>query len=223
MERKRIAVYSGPRNVSGGKVISRLVELKTRFATIGKEDLVANDLGGYSAIVFPGGHSVQAGKKGDTNVRDYVRGGGGFLGICAGLHYAVDLGLLDVDLMYVRGGGHYRARVIKRHPVTAGYKLVLVKRRRHERWSPVKYSSVGRVVLRRGNGGLIVPGKKVDVLVTYDDADTLAAVVAGTYGKGRVALFSPHPESSDAPTENSEEQDGFRLLVNALRFVSRAR
>jgi len=77
-------------------------------------------------------------------------------------------------------------------------------------------------VLRRGNGGFIVPGKNVDVLVTYDDTDTLAAVVAGTCGKGRVVLFSPHPESSDDPMEGSEEQDGFRLLVNAVRFVSRA-
>ena len=223
MARKRIALYSGKFNVSGRTIAPLLINMKVPFATISEADVTANDLAGYSALLFPGGHSVQIGRKGDEHVREFVRKGGGFLGICAGLHYGADLKLLDIDMMYVRGGGMHQARVVKKHPVTAGYSLAALRPQRHKIWSPVKYLPEGRVKIARSNGGLIIPGENVDVLVTYDDTDRFAAVVAGHYGKGRVVLMSPHPEATPAPDKalKEKEQDAYPLLFNAVHYASR--
>ena len=218
---KQIAVYTGAYNVNGARVGARLDERGIAYTSISEKDVISNDLARYSAIVFPGGHSVQIGAEGDDNVRAYVRGGGGFLGICAGLHYGVDLGLLDVGMMYMRGRGTHQARVVKEHPVTAGYDILSEKPLCHTVWSPVAYSPSGRVKLSRANGGIIIPGKDVDVLVTYDDTDRFAAVVAASFGKGRVVLISPHPEGSEKPDPEKEEdgQDALGLFFNAVAFV----
>jgi glutamine amidotransferase-like uncharacterized protein len=219
---KKTGVYFGSKNISGQRVVDGLLRMKAPFSMVTSDDLKNNDLNEYSCLVFPGGHSVQVGKKADQNVKRFVENKGGFLGICAGMHYGIDLKMLDADLVCVRGSGYYQARIIRRHAVTKGYKLVRSTPQQHKIWSPIKYSNEGRVHVRRANGGIIIPGKKTDVLVTYDDTDKLAAIVAGTYGHGRVVLMSPHPESSETPDKKNKEQgqDAFSLFANAVRYVS---
>lgn len=220
----RVALYSGYRGCSGKTIAPFLMAMGVPFSTVNEGHLRRNELEGYSAIIFPGGHSVQAGRKADENVKRFVRRGGGFLGICAGLHYAADLGLLDIDLCYMRGGGYHKIRIIKRHPVTRGYALVPERAIAHKVWSPVKYTAVGRVHINRANGGMIVQRKGNDLLLaTYDDTDLYGAVAAGGFGKGRVVVMSPHPEGSEPPGPEEAAAHALPLLVNAVGWVTRKR
>jgi glutamine amidotransferase-like uncharacterized protein len=88
------------------KIKEHLQKHGFEFEIIDEVD-VANfkKLSGFSLIIFPGGHHVDVGKNGDNNIRKFVRNGGSFLGICAGMHYGCDLKLLDVSIMYMRGKG----------------------------------------------------------------------------------------------------------------------
>lgn len=217
-----IAVFNGPR-ASGVYDAKALKMLKIPFRYVTKNDLIKNRLEGYKAILFGAGHSIQVGPVADRNVKAFVQSGGGFLGICAGEHYGVDLGLLPVDLHYFRGAGEYDIRVIRKHPVTRGYGCVKQKVIKHKKWSPVKYSSHGRIHVRRANGGFLIKKRPTDcILCVYDDLAEFGAIAAGDYGKGRVVLSSPHPELSYLykPNHPNYGKDGFRLFENAVKWIS---
>jgi glutamine amidotransferase-like uncharacterized protein len=221
---KTIALYSGEFSIAGKKVKKRLDEFKFDYNIIDEKDVSKNKgLSKYKLIIFPGGHHVKVGKKGDKNVKEYVRNGGNFLGICAGMHYGCDLKLLDTDIMYMRGSGYYQIRLLKKHPLTEGYELAPKSPLIHKTWSPVEFSTKGRVHTRRGNGGLIIPGKNVDVIATYDDSDKYAAIVSGEFEKGKVVLISPHPESSEEPDKNDKGQgsNALNLFVNTINYLTK--
>ena len=84
----------------------RTLERDGRFAftVVEVAELVYKDAlaqGGYNVVCFPGGaaqHFLRAlGDRGKEVLRDFVRGGGGFVGICAGAYVgsAFGVGLLD--------------------------------------------------------------------------------------------------------------------------------
>lgn len=158
-------------------------------------------------IVHPGGSGGGQGRHlgadGREQIREFVRGGGGFIGICAGAylassHYAWSLNLLDAKVFdrahWARGNG----------PV----KIALTPSGQHV--LAVRESSVG---IHYGQGPLLVPGGDPDLA----DYQTLAhyttsiarngapatamqgttAIALGTFGRGRVLCFSPHPELTD--------------------------
>lgn len=220
---KAIALYSGAHNVTGKKVQKRLDEFKYEYDIINEDDVAGNlDLSQYKLAIFPGGHHVNVGPEGDRKVKEYVKNGGNFLGICAGMHYGCDLKLLDADIMCVRGSGYYEIRIVKKHPATKGYELAPQSPLIHKTWSPVEYSTKGRVHARRGNGGFIIPGNGVEALATYDDSDKYAAIAYGKYGKGKVILMSVHPESSEEsdPANKEQGKSALNLFLNAINHLS---
>lgn len=113
-------------------------------------------------------------------------------------------------------------RVIKKHPVTSGYKLA-EKSKGEGKWNFEK----GRVRIRYANGGFLVVGKGVDVLVSFDEEDMFGAIVAGRRGKGKVVLVSPHTESTPPRDESSSwlkwSQDPLKLFKNSVRYISSER
>ncbi|MFP4027901.1 MAG: MBL fold metallo-hydrolase [Candidatus Brocadiia bacterium] len=84
-----------------------------------------------------------------------------------------------------------------RHPVTAGC----------PRRQKIYYQ----------NGPLIEPGKDVRMLARYEDGG--GAIVCGNRGKGRIVIFSPHPEGSLEKKVNPAETGTLKLLENAVEYV----
>ena len=168
-------------------------------------DIGRMDLKSFDVIVFPGGsgsgQSKTLGEAGLKNVREFVRGGGGYVGICAGAYLACSnfswgLGILNagtVSNQWRRGLG-----IVEAEPTDA---------------APTVLGKVGgRFKVRYNNGPILKSGDRSDlppytVLTLFrtemaENGTPVGAMVntpaqaIATFGKGRVFVSSPHPEGT---------------------------
>ncbi len=173
-------------------------------------------------LVHPGGSGSGRGRAlesdGRTAVREFVRQGGGFLGICAVQYlatndYSWSLGLIDAKVVdrrhWVRGKG------------TVSLRLSPQSQRlfRHDDQRMELFYAQGPLLGRHEWDDPTVPN--YESLALYDSEIAkngaprgvmigTSAIVRGDYGKGRVICFSPHPEL----TENFEH-----LLRKAVDWI----
>jgi glutamine amidotransferase-like uncharacterized protein len=160
----------------------------------------------FDVLIQPGGSgSAQAkslGDEGRKRVKQFVADGGGFIGICAGAYlasaeYPWSLGLLDAHVIddehWARGQGDVELSISKIGRSALGI---------DEEHCPIRYNQ----------GPLLGPGGKDDIndyelLATFESEIAkkgapagvmkgTAAIARGTFGKGRVQCFSPHPEKT---------------------------
>lgn len=171
-------------------------------------DIRAGALDGLRMLVMPGGTSTgiyQALKdEGMQKIREFIRNGGGYVGTCAGCFL-----LLDQD---------NGTKGIRMHMIPYGYKdapsgVLFLKHKltgegmealglTNDTWS-VRFH--GGAVMRPTTN--VIEGAKFEVWAKYaSDSDSWhpvtkrnsvsgnAAILGGTYGKGRVVVFGSHPE-----------------------------
>jgi type 1 glutamine amidotransferase len=159
----------------------------------------------FDTVVFPGGSASQQAKAigdaGRAKLKDYVKNGGGYVGICAGAYLACtnfewSLGILNartVSSKWMRGSGYVDLEVAHDGRPILG--------------------DVGEVFkVRYNNGPIIKPSAQAD-LPSYRALSFFRTEVAkngtpvgvmvdspaqavSTYGKGRVFISSPHPENT---------------------------
>ncbi|MCC7495575.1 MAG: hypothetical protein IT204_24710 [Fimbriimonadaceae bacterium] len=200
------AIYDGPGASSSigrdpywlTRSVSHLPWLELHLC--GPEDLQAGALSQFDAVIFGGGlASEQAkalGAAGLQRVRDYVRGGGGLVGVCAGAFLASCnresfLGVINAKMPVGSGGAVVPLRF------TADGEQVLGCAGRHD----TTYHG-GPLAMEPAGVAALPPFR---TLATYgaDVSDktrtnTRAAVALGQYGAGRVIVFSPHCERTPA-------------------------
>jgi len=164
----------------------------------------ADLLSRYDVIVFPGGSGGEMygrlGREGQQAVRNYVSQGGGYLGICAGAWLASKryLGIANIEGIrpwYVGVGGLQIAMEEKAGNV----------------FSSIHYRAPALRMMEMHNGpmwSLTPPDPSrpcCHVLASYTDKRGTnkmgreffrgkPAIVTDVYGRGRIVLFSPHPE-----------------------------
>ena len=189
------------------EVLRCLPETEGFVATkISADEIRNRALDQCAVLICPGGsgsgESKTLGKEGRDRIREFVTNGGGFIGICAGaylasIEYPWSLGLLNAhvvdDAHWARGQGNVQLKI-----------------------SPVGQASFGvkkeSCTIHFENGPLLGPGEKDDmsdyeVLAAFDSEIAengapagvmkgTAAIARGTFGKGRVVCFSPHPEKT---------------------------
>ena len=209
----RVAVYAGPGAATARGPVAAHVEDIPGYAAdlVSPEDIRAGKLAGYQLVIVPGGsgggQAGALGEEGRAKVREFVKGGGGYVGICAGSYlasssYTWSLNILAADVLdkahWARGTG----------PVG------------------LKYSAPGKtffgppgdtVTIYYGQGPLLAPKTVADKSVPayeplavyegeiYSRGGATPGVMKGTtaaargsYGAGRVFCFSPHPEKTDS-------------------------
>jgi putative intracellular protease/amidase len=167
----------------------------------------AGALKGFDVALFPGGSGSGEAKAleeaGRDQVRSFVEQGGGFLGICAGAYlasadYDWSLHLLDAKVLdrkhWARGSGNVEVSLTE-----SGMKLL--------------GAEGDRATILYWQGPLLAPAGKAEI-PDYEVLGTFAteiakngapsgvmvgttAIARGSYGKGRVFCFSPHPERSE--------------------------
>lgn len=210
----KVYVYAGTGAVLARDVEIALDQLGIPYSEI--DEAVLSKKGSLkdgSVVVFPGGYTRQCvdglGEHGFEHLREFVCSGGGYIGICAGAYMAAPTvevqgnppGLAIIDIGNQRGTG----RTIR------GITLV-------EPQHPLAAECDEEMSIWYQNGPIIQPGANVQVVAVYENGD--AAIVCGTYGEGRVILFSPHPEGSVEEGINAEAIGTLRLLKNAIAFAS---
>ncbi|TVQ00271.1 MAG: biofilm PGA synthesis protein PgaC [Planctomycetaceae bacterium] len=172
-------------------------------------DIRAGKLADVDVLIMPGGsgsgQSRNLEAEGREAIREFVRGGGGYVGICAGSylatsHYEWSLHLINAQVVdrehWARGTG------------TCRLKLTAVGR--SELGEPAE-----EVDVYYGQGPLLAPHDRVD-LPAYETLAEYASEIAkkgaptgvmiGTtaiaraeFGAGRVICYSPHPEVATGP------------------------
>ena len=217
----KVAVYEDKGATGKGipcvtEIMSRTHDIK--LTRLKGADIAAGGLRGYDLVMFTGGSgSAEAaglGEKGREEVRDFVRNGGGYVGICAGAYLACS-------------GFEWGVGILNAKTVSS-------KWRRGQGEVKVEGEAFGQKLTERGvryaNGPIIKADVRKDLpafetLVSFRtelaENDTPVGVMVGspamvrsTYGLGRVFVSSPHPEQT-AGLEN--------LVVQALRWTARTK
>ena len=188
-------------------------------------DVQAGKLDGYDVLVMPGGSGYdrysQLREEGFEKIRKYIRAGGSYYGICAGIAMALNdpkrLRLIPYtrEKNPLRGGFSaavkFNARAEEILGVTAGIRYF----RYHDGPIPAK--------------GDPVPDSEYEVLATFEShvmqkgkSTTpmygMPAVICGRYGKGKVLVSVMHPEYF--PSTHDVLGAGFKPLVGrAITFT----
>lgn len=208
-----------------------VIAIKNMLTTSGKtyEEISDSDLNYstqdfsslYKVILFPGGYAAWynyfINKTGKERIRNFVKKGGGYLGICAGSYFAVDKvewgGVTyddesgyDLDLFPGTGVGDikkiadyyagkwvmYTFNFVNENSILSGYKTVPYS-------EDIIY--LGGPYFKTDKGS----ESKVTTLATFAD-DGQPGIVSFQYGSGKVVLFGPHPE-----IEEDSDRDGVTL------------
>jgi hypothetical protein len=215
-----VAVLEAP-GVGADALTSAIAAIEAahlRARVVTPEAVRAGGLEGASVALFTGGRgSVQGrmlGEEGRERVRAFVRGGGGYVGICAGAYMALQ-GSEEFHKIAIVAGRHATGDAWMR-----GIAPLRVR--------PTDGSAA--IALHYANGPLIaaeevrgLPG--FVTLATFEEEIHLEregthagemrgmpAMIASTFGRGRIVLFSPNPTLDPARPE---------LFVGALRFAAR--
>lgn len=163
----------------------------------------------FDVLIHPGGSGGGQGRAleapGREAVREFVRKGGGFIGICAGAYLATDdyewsLGLIEARAIdrkhWARGKGTVEVELSPAAkeffgtgaaPIAVHYAQgPLLGRREWDNPRAPEYESLGIYrtgIAEKGAPEGIMPGT--------------SAIVRTAYEKGRVFVFSPHPEMTE--------------------------
>jgi len=199
----------------GALILRDLLKDICEVEVIGKKE-VENGLNDFDIVVFPGGYdhifAAYRSKKFRESIRNFVGGGGGYLGICGGAYLA---GLLDICDCRIGFFG-----LVLR---TLYYSLVGWSKAR----SPVKIRWTENNIFGRTGEQKIVwacspyisDSGSFNIEAYYAENKLLVplkdkgAIATGEYKKGRVILFCPHPELKKNSIDNTN------LITKAILWL----
>jgi glutamine amidotransferase-like uncharacterized protein len=209
----RVAVFQGTGvGPSADKLIATLQAAATgpfEITRLTAEAIRSGKLADVDVLVHPGGSGSKQGndlgKEGRLAVRQFVKEGGGYLGVCGGAYLATNdypwsLNLIDAKVVdkshWARGSGTVTLQLSPE-----GSKFL----RHHKREMAIHYAQ-GPLLARREWGSRDVPDYESLAIYATEIAKNGAprgimartsAVVRCEFGYGRVFCFSPHPELTD--------------------------
>ena len=176
------------------------------LCNVGPSDIADGVLGQFDVSIFPGGSGSgiarAIGKEGRVHIQQFVRGGGGYIGICAGGYLAASnydwsLGIVDAKTItgkhWLRGRGKVKIELTEEgRRVFGDFKLPL----------DVTFAN-GPIVSPAGLDQL--PDFEPLAIYRTEHAENgspaglqvgTPAIVAGRCEGGRVISISPHPEAT---------------------------
>lgn len=225
---------------SGCENIERVVDATTlghRILAVCPEDIRDGGLRGLSAVVFPGGSGggiAQALQPaGVAAVREFVQGGGGYVGICAGAYLAGSglqsyTGLLPWrhTQPWAKGSATLRVTLTDAGKQVLGKEFATIETRYNN--GPVYPDVLGQSQQAGARSKPIVLAEFASAAkdkkgVVHEAMVGTPAIVADTSGKGRVLLISPHPESHRELEVLVARAIGWTLGIAPARIVSRSR
>lgn len=221
--RVKVALYDD--SGSGGKGIPAVQSILNipgvNLDTLSAEQIRTGSLKDYDVVIFTGGSGSKQAEAlqdgGVQEVRKFVEGGGGYLGICAGAYLACE-------------GFSWSAKILNAKTVSQKW------RRGHgdvdieltEEGKKVFGDLSGVMPVRYANGPIIKAGDEADMPafqplayfrteVAENDTPVGAmvnspAIVFSTFGKGKLITMSPHPEQTDALND---------MITKAVKWVAR--
>jgi glutamine amidotransferase-like uncharacterized protein len=212
-----IAIYNGP-GAYVYDIKKALKLLKVPFDVIDKKG-IKEKLNNYKTLIMPGGDTeryVSSLSKGDfyERIKNFVFGGGKYIGICAGAYLAPKecIGLKKGRRIKLKGLSIINVKSIREHKRRRPGKLRKIKFRKH----PLVRGYSQELEIWYHNGPGFIPGKEIEVAAVYENG--LAAIVSSKYGKGKVILFGPHPEGDFKKKINPAKLGTLYLIKNSIDY-----
>lgn len=217
-----VAMYnSAGASGNGPKMLEDYLHANTEFriTRITAEEIRAGKLKGYQALIVPGGTSSTQGntlgEDGREKIREFVRDGGSYLGLCAGCylaskHYKWSLGILPVKVVDSANWERGRAE-LKIELTQDGQKWLP----RNEVTPKTLYHNGPVLKVDQGAEKQVVSLAFFREEITRKDAkkglmvDT-PAIAAAPYGHGWAIGISPHPEQTEGLKD---------IVPSALRYA----
>ena len=228
----RIGVYSHSTNETKAAGIVRVFSLiltKEKgyvLQRVKPEDIRAGVLTNLDVLIMPGGSGSRQATNLETSGREaiqqFVKNGGGYVGICAGAYlassyYPWSLSLINAQVIdrqhWARGKGNVILRFSE-----AGQKAL-----GHPEAEVEVYYGQGPLY-GRGTNAALPPYEELAVYKTEVTKENVpegvpmgvmpgkTAIARSEYGKGRVICYSPHPEKPFQPI--------YHLIENGVRWVA---
>ena len=217
----KVALYLDKGCQGGGVIhLAQLLKSSPDVACdfLNAADVQAGKLAGYDVLVMPGGSGydryAQLGEEGFEKIRKYIREGGRYYGICAGIALALN------DPKRLRLIPYTREKTPPRGGFSAAVKF-------NARAEELLGIPSGTRYFRYHDGplpakGEPVPDSEYEVLATFDSHVMqrgksvnpmygMPAVIYGRYGKGKVLVSVMHPEYF--PSTHDVLGAGFKPLV----------
>jgi len=218
-----VALYDGAGTGQSRDEVAAIVDAAPGMALhhLGPADMTRAVLARFHVVVLPGGSgSKQAaaiGAGGRRSVREFVKGGGGYLGVCGGAflasaHYSWSLGLIDTKVLTgareVEGKGKGKKQMWYRGKAS-NVKMQLTKEGRDlfddiPEHVEIKYQN-GPIVSPKRRAGLppytVLAHFRSEKVLYEPQRGTMVntpAIVSAPFHRGRVMSISPHPESTEA-------------------------
>lgn len=203
-----IGVYSRKPETMTRDIFPVLEHFGYRFRTYDRDDLRALAPGDVHVMLFPGGwYFFREKPEIADRVREFVRAGGGYIGICCGAINACQLGLVNADLVNMGGMGPvFIEPVDGGHPVLRG-----VAQRATVKWREWK-----TIDILRYNGWPMLLKEGAHMIAAYDMDKKVAAIASSEYGKGRVVAFSPHPEGATCAPGIFRDRDKLPVVYDGI-------
>lgn len=211
-----------------GRGVSRIGFDPARDLLVGTDGLDTRVVGSFEiregvlsrmdVVVFMGGSGSRQGEalrpEGRQSVRDFVAAGGGYVGVCAGAYLAMqgEEEFFKLAIVSARNlSGDFWKRGVAAATVRAGKRRFRLHFANGPVFEPIEVDGLPPYVTlatyesdlhasRHGTEPGQMPGTP--------------AVLAASYGKGRILLFSPNP------VLGSDDVAHPRLLVDAVRWVA---
>jgi len=208
IEVAEVTIYSGKGAVLFKDVAYALDLLDIKYKAVDENDIKEGELEQFKFLIVPGGYTQEympaLGEAGRKAIRNFVWEGGSYIGICGGTYIAAEMvevpgrpqGLELIDIENIRKSGTGMRKIyLDEHPVTQGLGSEL----------EIYYQN-GPEIVARGN---------VEGIAKYKSGRF--AIVASSFGKGKVICFSPHPEGSISQGIKPKPET-LKLLSNALEW-----
>ena len=216
----RVALFDA--NLDDGsatKDLKRLLDTEPTFAweTLNPTDIQPGGLEAFDVVIFPGGNArrqaAAIGADGKEIVQEFVRDGGGYVGICGGAYLATakyDWGMALVNAKPLTGQmdipGEEVVSITARGAGIVKMELTDTGKTVLGEWPgllSIKYTG-GPILSLAGMRALpeyvSLAVFRTEVWEYEPQRGTMVdtpAIVAGRFGKGRVIIFSPHPEMTE--------------------------
>ncbi|MFW9975229.1 MAG: BPL-N domain-containing protein [Candidatus Thorarchaeota archaeon] len=216
---RKIALYYGDASSSTSSRIALQSMFSWMNATVdilSASDINYGNLAGYNMVVIPGGwagtYNVELAGTGISEIRNFVRNGGAFFGVCAGAYFGCDRIVwegetLEYQMDLFEGSGIGPVEEIATWPNYAMAEIIL-----NHSSSIIDFSGEpsNHSIMYYGGPWFNVTGVEgIHSLATYA-ANNESAMIAFEYEEGRVFLSGPHPEwEEDSNRDNSSWENGF--------------
>lgn len=234
----RAGIFQDPNN--SNIIIARMLDLSPEYELVflAPEDYVNGTLEGLDVVIQPGGGCTRQykalGEKGAEALKNFVRNGGKYYGVCAGAFLALQQSRDDyprLGLVPYKGDdpSHYRGKAAIKIGFTSDGKKVFENSKTSRNFvyagGPVAISGetvedTDVKVLAKYVGRIINVHNPMPVEPMTDKA----AFLGGRVGKGKVFLSCPHPEMEERALDIV--RDAFKYLTGVYPtpvFLERTR